>query len=126
MEEEGNGKEEVVSASGPSPSSQIQEIFQVWDDVTKPKRKTAMSAKRITAAKARIKEPDFRESWKDALSMIPSIPFLMGQNDRGWKADIDWFLKPDSVVKIIEGKYTNTPKPLHKGLREPDIEEKGF
>jgi hypothetical protein len=29
----------------------------------------------------------------------------MGNNDRGWKATIDWFLQPDSVVRIMEGWY---------------------
>ena len=26
----------------------------------------------------------------------------MGENDRGWRADLDWILKPDNFVKILE------------------------
>jgi hypothetical protein len=47
----------------------------------------------------------------------------MGVNDRGWKADIDWFLKPESVMKIIEGKYTQKTKaqtPVDTGKRSAD------
>ena len=41
-----------------------------------------------------------------ALRAIGNSPFLKGQNDRGWTADLDWFLKPDSL-HILEGKYAN-------------------
>jgi len=104
-------KEEIPSASGQLPHS-IVEIFQLWDSVTKPKRKTAVTRKRITAAKTRLKELEFREGWRDALKSIPLCPFLTGNNEREWKADIDWFLKPDSVVKILEGKYSNGVKTI--------------
>jgi hypothetical protein len=33
--------------------------------------------------------------------------FLNGANDRGWKADFDWVLKPSSFLNILEGKYNN-------------------
>jgi len=47
--------------------------------------------------------------------MIPDSPFLLGENDRGWRADIDWFLRPDSVTRILEGKY-RTDKPKKKNI----------
>ena len=34
---------------------------------------------------------------------------MIGKNDRGWKADIEFFLRPDSIAKILEGKY-GTPQ----------------
>jgi hypothetical protein len=53
----------------------------------------------------RINDEFFAANWKTAMDKISKIPFCMGQNDRGWKASFDWFLTPDAVVKIIEGKY---------------------
>jgi len=32
-------------------------------------------------------------------------PFLLGENDRQWKADLEWILKKNNFVKILEGKY---------------------
>ena len=32
--------------------------------------------------------------------------FLNGDNDRKWKADFDWIIKPANRVKILEGKYS--------------------
>ena len=31
--------------------------------------------------------------------------FLTGKNDRGWKADIDFILREDKFLNILEGKY---------------------
>jgi len=31
--------------------------------------------------------------------------FLTGDNDRGWKADLDFLLREDKFVNILEGKY---------------------
>lgn len=69
-----------------------------------------MSDKRRTVLAARRKEKFFQENWRNAMEAIPKSPFLLGQNDNGWKADFDWFLKPDSVLRIVEGKYQNHQK----------------
>jgi hypothetical protein len=33
--------------------------------------------------------------------------FLNGVNDKSWKADFEWILRPANFVKIMEGKYVN-------------------
>ena len=33
--------------------------------------------------------------------------FLNGVNDRAWKADFEWIIKPTNFIKILEGKYGN-------------------
>ncbi len=33
--------------------------------------------------------------------------FLRGVSDRGWVADFEWFVRPESVTKLLEGKYDN-------------------
>jgi hypothetical protein len=50
----------------------------------------------------------FVDNWQDAVKKIGSIPGLCGKSGDGtWRADVDWFLRPDSIVKIMEGKYDN-------------------
>lgn len=34
--------------------------------------------------------------------------FLNGKNDKAWKADFEWILRPTNFIKIMEGKYNNT------------------
>lgn len=41
----------------------------------------------------------------EAIWAVPQSPFCCGQNDRGWKADLEFFLKPATVPKLIEGSY---------------------
>jgi hypothetical protein len=45
------------------------------------------------------------EEFENACERANNTPFLIGKNDRGWKADFDFIIKPDNTAKIIEGKY---------------------
>jgi uncharacterized protein YdaU (DUF1376 family) len=48
--------------------------------------------------------------------------FLNGKNDKVWKADFEWIMRPQNFVKVMEGKYDNKVKqyedPIEKGMRE--------
>ena len=33
--------------------------------------------------------------------------FLNGDNDRGWTANIDWLIKPENRIKVLEVRYEN-------------------
>jgi hypothetical protein len=50
--------------------------------------------------------------------MIPDCPFLVSDHGGPWTADFDWFVKPDSVTKILEGCYAE--KPAQGGKRFMD------
>lgn len=34
--------------------------------------------------------------------------FLIGKNDKGWKADFDFLMRPDKATNVLEGKYNNS------------------
>jgi hypothetical protein len=36
---------------------------------------------------------------------VAAAPFLIGDNDRGWKANFDWVLAPKNFLKIVEGGF---------------------
>jgi hypothetical protein len=59
---------------------------------------------------ARLADEWWRDHWEESMAHIPKSPFLMGDNDRGWKATFDWFLKPDTAAKVLEGAYDGKPK----------------
>jgi len=67
---------------------------------------------RKRALNARWADPHWRENWQEAIRIVPTRPFLLGQNDRGWKANFDWFVRPGTVVKLMEGAYSGG---AHKG-----------
>ena len=47
------------------------------------------------------------EEMTEVFEKVSKSKFLNGDNDRKWKADFDWIIKPANRVKILEGKYSN-------------------
>lgn len=60
--------------------------------------------KRKKAIASFLKQLTF-EDFENACIKANNNPFLTGKNDRGWKADFDFIIKPDNAAKIIEGRY---------------------
>lgn len=54
---------------------------------------------------SRMADPYWRENWRGALALMAGRAFCRGENDRGWVADLDFFLRPDTVTRLLEGKY---------------------
>lgn len=53
-----------------------------------------------------------------AIRKAATSGFCAGKNDRGWKADFDWILQPNTVAKIMEGKYDARSTTASKGNRQ--------
>lgn len=51
------------------------------------------------------------EQMKKALNIARQTPGLLGHNERRWRANIDWFLRPNTVTSVLEGKYDNWKPP---------------
>lgn len=45
------------------------------------------------------------EAWRAYCRRIAAAPHLRGENDRGWRADLDWVLQPSHLAHIMEGRY---------------------
>jgi uncharacterized protein YdaU (DUF1376 family) len=46
------------------------------------------------------------------LRMAGESEFLNGKNDKVWKADFEWIMRPTNFVKVMEGKYQNKKERL--------------
>ena len=71
-----------------------------------------LTDKRIKAIKNIIKKYSAEEIIQ-AFDLANSSDFLIGNNDRGWKADMDFILREDKFVNILEGKYGGKKKINH-------------
>lgn len=40
-----------------------------------------------------------------AVEKVGKSSFLMGNNDKGWSATFDWFIKPNNFPKVLGGNY---------------------
>lgn len=60
--------------------------------------------KRAAAVRLRLSERPL-EQWREVVTRIRQSPFCCGENDRGWRANPDWLLKPGTAAKVMEGQY---------------------
>jgi len=95
--------EQGLGKTQPESSIKTQAVIDKWNSTFD--QKCRMTDKRRSAVTVRMKDPFWAESWDQAIEQAGATPFLRGVNDKNWFADFDWFLKPDSLTKIIEGKY---------------------
>jgi hypothetical protein len=112
---EGKGKERkggegnATADAEASPAAVDPDFFlETWNETASFSPARSMTPKLIAALAARCRDPIWRQLWRQALCKLPQSSFLRGErprDGRDWRADIDWFLKPDSVSKILEGKY---------------------
>lgn len=94
----------------PSPDS----LGKTWNENrgSLPAVKLPMSKGRATQAKQRLRETPDLPRWAAAIRRAATSPFCRGDNDRAWRADIDFLLRPDTLAKIEEGKYDPRGGPL--------------
>jgi len=68
---------------------------------------------RQAALLTRSRDSFFVANWKEAIERCRASPFCCGQNSTGWVANIDWFLKADTVVRLMEGNHDGFEETSH-------------
>ena len=66
---------------------------------------TKLTDKRKRSLKNCINQGFTVDDIYSAFNKAVSVPFLTGKNERNWTAGFDFIIKPDNLVKIIEGAY---------------------
>ena len=64
-----------------------------------------LTEKRKTAIRKFLKEFT-TDDFINICNLANNNDFLIGNNDRNWKADFDFLLKPDKATAILENKYS--------------------
>jgi hypothetical protein len=59
--------------------------------------------------KQRLRECGGLAGWNAALEKLSASAFMRGNNDRGWRADLDFILQEKSFTRLLEGFYDNQP-----------------
>jgi hypothetical protein len=68
-------------------------------------RAVVCTPERLRAARARLREYPARATWDEVIAKVNASPFLLGDNDRGWRASLDFLLRPGRVGRVLEGTY---------------------
>jgi hypothetical protein len=99
----------------------FDEVFDAWNKtpgVTPAKAKTPT---RLKAFGACARDPFWRENWRAALDRVARSSFCTGGGERGWRADLDWFLRTDKVTEVMEGKFDDRATKKGAGRGRPSM-----
>mgnify|MGYP001024973130 FL=1 len=109
-------------------SIEYNNIIDKWNKIIPTSHIKVFNEPRKRLFKSRFKSffNESYEEWEQFLQRISKIPFLWGNNDRGWKADFNWVLNEINYAKIIEGNYEKDEKKLEpvKEVNNEEIAEK--
>ena len=99
-------------------------ILNIWNEIFSEKlpKITKITEQRKAKINARLplwkklaqeRNCDVQTLLKSVFEKIKVSKFLLGDNDRGWRADFDWFIKSDQqTIRTLEGGYEYAaPKP---------------
>ena len=112
-------EEEIVQSVANAPDP----LAALWNQ-NRGKLSGILSCKgnRLKHAKARWKENPSECFWLEVIKKICDSSFCNGENDRGWKADFDFLIKPDTATKVLEGKYSGRQS-KKQAPQSPFVEE---
>lgn len=114
-------------AASRKPSLPLAEAVEIWNEVCGPSlsRVVKLTPNRERPLRARLAElgPDPLPAWRAYCERIAASDILTGRTQRtgpyaGWRADFEWALRPDTPVRVAEGRYNNDrnrPAPLAPG-----------
>lgn len=91
-------------------AQRLDELRRRWNETAEQHGLPAimrLTDKRRRAATARLRDRSWWESYPQALKAIGESDFCCGRVGT-WKANFDWFIKPATVTKLLEGQYSNT------------------
>lgn len=102
-----------IEGTPPSAKPTLPLLIEIWnrESGALPKAKGS-SPKRTAAAKARFTEHPDEGYWVTVVQKIAASDFCRGVSETGWIAGVDFLLKPDTHLKVMEGKYDNRTGPV--------------
>lgn len=110
--------EKIATHSMLDTSRDAGRFLENWNSLGAPFSKClVVSSERGSKIRRRFSESFFRDHWQAAVLKLQTCPFLRGENEKKWVATVDWFLRPGSVGKIIEGIYEEKNIPKRGGNR---------
>ena len=109
-----SSKDSLVIAS-PTPTENKKEVFNKFlniynEECTNLPKCLKITEKRKVAINKCLKEKIDEEVFKQICIKANQSDFLIGENDRNWKADFDFVTRSDKAMQILEGKYESKTK----------------
>ena len=98
-----------------TPTENKKEVFNNFlniynEECTNLPKCLKITEKRKVAINKCLKEKIDEEVFREICIKANQSDFLIGENDRNWKADFDFVTRSDKAMQILEGKYENRQK----------------
>ncbi len=84
---------------------EAEAVVTTWNASPGVSKVQQLTKARLKKLRVRLAEDYFRAHWRTGIERVAASPFCTGQGERGWRADLDWFLRPDTLTQVLEGKY---------------------
>lgn len=119
----GNRQEEpsdsTAAESGGVQKPALPDEAVIWNETcTNLPKVLHVGPSRLKSLQSRRKESFWRENFAAACAKVSDSDFCAGNSATTWVATFDWMLRPDTVPKVMEGKYDNR-KSGSKPLNDP-------
>ena len=104
-----------LAIASPIPTENKKEVFNNFlniynEECTNLPKCLKITEKRKVAVNKCLKEKINEEVFREICIKANQSNFLIGENDRNWKADFDFVTRSDKAMQILEGKYENRQK----------------
>lgn len=116
-------EEDEDKANKPEISNKPQQLADRYNAIcTSLPKVIRLTDKRRLAVRRIYSKGYTTEQIDEAFRRAQASSFCTGQNDRHWKADFDWLLNENNLVKVLEGKYPADAKPDKPPRRREEVE----
>ena len=107
--------DDSLAIASPTPTENKKEVFNNFlniynEECTNLPKCLKITEKRKVAINKCLKEKIDEEVFREICIKANQSNFLIGENDRNWKADFDFVTRSDKAMQILEGKYENRQK----------------
>lgn len=104
-----------LAIASPTKTENKKEVFNNFlniynQECTNLPKCLKITEKRKVAVNKCLKEKINEEVFREICIKANQSDFLIGENDRNWKADFDFVTRSDKAMQILEGKYENRQK----------------
>lgn len=104
-----------LAIASPTKTENKKEVFNNFlniynEECTNLPKCLKITEKRKVAINKCLKEKIDEEVFREICIKANQSDFLIGENDRNWKADFDFVTRSDKAMQILEGKYENRQK----------------
>lgn len=81
-------------------------LVEIWNQESGSLAKVRGTSKaRSKKAQALLAENSDLDYWRGVVRRMAANPFCRGESESGWRATFDFFLRPDTHLKVMEGAY---------------------